>query len=229
MAGINLIKRLKEQKSGAKMSSPSGGFGGFGGGSSSLGSEASDVSSGDKLKIVLMLLLWAGAYYGRVYKDQRISELETAKKNEIAAVDQLVSAEKSKMTALKSLAQEAEAYERQMAELQRKLTVIESLGKNKNLAVRMVDFIVSEMPANVWLQKMNLDTKLESKVDLQGNATSMQVVSEFMKRLEGAVFFPSWQLVETKKEETALSGDPKKKEAIPESRSFQLNAKVVPL
>lgn len=238
MSGINLVKKLKDYKAGGsnQVAPKKPGFKldfSFG---NSGGESTPEVSSKDKVLFFLFLVGAGLGYYATIYGKEYTDRITIQKQSEIAAFDAKIASEKSKLQTLKGLAQEADAYEKQMQDLQRKLAVIESLGKNRNLAVRMVDFIVSEMPNNVWLNKMTLDTKIESKVEISGNAMSLQVVSEFMKRLEGAVFFPSWQLIETQKQESVAVGMPvkmgstdKKRDVIPDARSFLLNARVVPL
>ncbi|MBS1982783.1 MAG: PilN domain-containing protein [Bdellovibrionales bacterium] len=229
MAGVNLVKRLKERKTGVGPGAGSRGklFGmdmpTFSGGSSI------EISSGDRIRILLMVASIGAGFFMRSFVRDFTSRKEAALRVEVNKLDQQIAEEKKKLDALKGLAQEADAYERQMAELQRKLAIIESLGKNRNLAVRMVDFIVSEMPSNIWLAKMNLDTRTEQKVEVLGNATSLQLVSEFMRRLEGAVFFPRWQLVETSSRDASTASDPKANKGPSDVRSFSLNAKVVPL
>lgn len=245
MAGINLVRKLKQSREGggdapkkslfSGISMPS--FGGGGGGSS-----GESISMGDKVRILLMLAGIAAIPLARDQVREYTAKIEVEKRAEIQSFDQQIAAESSKLNQLKGLASEADAYEKQMQELSRKLAMIEALGKNRNLAVRMVDFVVSEMPSNLWLTKMNLDVKQDQKIEVAGNATTMQTVSDFLKRLEGAVFFPAWQLVETAKVDgggagagggafsSGQSNARSSQVVIPtDTKSFQVNARVVPL
>ena len=229
MAGINLVKRLKERATG-EASGGSGSRRNFAADVDRIKEGWANLANADKIRAVLFVAALSSIYFARVWVGDYTLELETVKRQEIETVHQQVAAERQKLEQLKGLAQESEAVERQLADLRRRLTIIQSLGKNRNLAVRMVDYIVGRMPERLWLRSLALETKVDSVVKLIGNASDMQTVSRFMKDLEGAVFFPSWALLEAQKTEEADTGKPRPGMTTPsEYRSFSLNAKVVPL
>lgn len=224
MAGINLIRKIRDRRSGAGNAAPKKPGIDLSAIGASLSGGASEMSPADGIRILLFVGAGALAYMSPDFVTNYTQPIEQEKRQQVAQVDQQIAAERRKMDALKGLAAEADAFEKQLQELKRKLAIIEGLGKNRNLAVRMVDFIVSEMPGNAWLTRVTLDTRQDPKVELTGNATTMQVVSEFMKRLEGAVFFPRWQLIDTSKAEGGATA-----KGPPDAKGFSMNARVVPL
>jgi Tfp pilus assembly protein PilN len=68
---------------------------------------------------------------------------------------------------------------------------------NRDKVVRMVDFIITKMPEPIWISELRLEAKAGTAVDLKGFSTTYQTISTYFTRLEDAVFFTDWQLVET--------------------------------
>jgi hypothetical protein len=100
-----------------------------------------------------------------------------------------------------------------------------------------VDFVVQEMPHNIWIRDVKVNLVDDQAFTLTGNALTMQVVGDFLQKLQPGSFFNSWSLVETRKLEPSKSGSPN--EAVnpeekdlarflpPDSKSFEITAKVV--
>ncbi len=196
MAGINLAKQIKNRPTQDYSAAPS---------MNSAPDSASTYSEGgmgefgrEEIIRLIMVLVGVGIIYGAKFAvtdyTQRITDEKQAVINKIAAE---VSAEQAKLASLKDLQAEEEAFNKRVEELQKKLDLVESVSRNRNTLVRMVDFAVTEMPRSVWLSQISVDLGEASRIELQGRSTTMQLVSEYLKRLEGAVFFPDWQLVET--------------------------------
>jgi hypothetical protein len=108
---------------------------------------------------------------------------------------------------------------------------VEAVQQNRNSLIRMVDFVVSQMPNDVWMRKLEVDIQQgpnnpESKISVLGSAITLQAVSEFLKKLENAVFFPTWDLTQTQSVSGATSGnstDP------PDSKTFEITSRIVSL
>jgi Tfp pilus assembly protein PilN len=243
MPGINLVGQLKNPAA-----APSGGFdaggdlGGEGGPGlferlrSMSGPSSLEWGREDTLRLLLVLLA-LGAHFGsRYFLDDYKMRLEGEVQAQIGEIEQQIANENRKLEGLRSLQAEAEAYDKQMGELRRKLELVESVSKNRNLIVRMVDFVVTEMPPAIWLGKLQVETGEKNEIDIAGSALNLQIVSEFMKRLEGAVFFPRWTLKETTVDTSganaagvpSVGGGAKANLPPPESKRFQINATVVP-
>jgi Tfp pilus assembly protein PilN len=240
MTSINfvgeILKRKKRIAEGEKGESAGGGFlaklrglgGGGGGGEGGLTLEARE-----KTMLMLGLLGIASIFGGRYYvTDVMIPPLRKNLTDRVEQINTDIAAERNKLAQFDSIKNEIDQYDKQMAELRTKLQLIESVQKNRNSIVRMVDFVITELPENVWLSDVSVDISTKTgagmgKVDLSGKALSMQLVSEFVKRLEGAVFFPRWDLAETvSSQETGGSGANVKSY---ESKSFKISAEVTSL
>lgn len=226
MAGINFADQLKESTRGGAASSGTPGRFDTGGGGSF------DFESHDKGRLLILVIGIAAIFGAKYYARTHAENLTRERENEIAQYEVTINTEKQKLASLKDIAAEAETYNKRLEELQQKIGLVESVSNNRNLLVRMVDFTVSEMPGSLWLSKVSVDTGADSKIDLTGYAMSLQLVGEFLKRLEGAVFFPSWNLVETESPgPSGVANDANRNGKpigiVPESKRFTLNARVV--
>jgi len=225
MGGINLVDQLKNSGGDTYANAPISDGGGMS--MSKMSFSTDDFGKEDLLRLILILvglgLVWGAKYFVQDYGAKQIEENRV----QIAKLDTEITSIQNKLGTLKELKAEEEAFVVKLAELQKKMDLVENTGRHRNLLVRMIDFIVNEMPSSIWLTGINADVGLEAKIDLFGNATSMQLVSEFMKRLEGAVFFPNWNLVETVNVPATAASDGRTRVGPSESKSFTIGAKVI--
>lgn len=260
MTSINLMKTLKSKKSGAP--------GGIAGGSNSglMGMIRKFTEGGaalDERERLLLVLFLVGigsifgtrTYLSTFYFPGREEEI----RNQIAAEDAKIAEINNKLKAFDAIKNDIASFDQNMAQVREKLNLIESVQKGRNSIVRMIDFVVGEMPDGVWLANIKIDNSAGvqgaagampqpntgpmgsdgpslGSVAVRGSALTLQLVSEFMKRLEGAIFFPKWNLVETRDETSSASplpgfggaGNAAQQRPI-EAKSFEINAKVVSL
>ncbi len=261
MGSINLVKSLKAKKSGA-----TGGIAG-GSGSGLMGMIRKFTESGAALdqreKLLLVLfLLGIGSIFGTqqylsvFYFPSREEEVKT----QIAQEEAKIADVAQKLKAFDSIKSDIATFETSMAQVREKLNIIESVQKGRNSIVRMVDFVISEMPDGVWLTNIKIENQTGpsnigggapsltpppnatgdgpsiGNVQVRGSALSLQLVSEFIKRLEGAIFFPKWILVETRDDASGgvpqgLPGQTPAGQVLKpfDAKSFEINAKVVSL
>lgn len=238
MPGINLVTQLRNPgsaSSGGSADLESGGGSSFLERFRSMSSDGADWSREDTVRVVLAIIGIAGLFGMRYFVEDYTAKQQVELDAQVSQLDQQIAAENKKFNSLKGLKAEAEAYDKQMAELQRKLELVESVSKNRNLVVRMTDFLVTEMPPSIWLGKLNLEAGDKNEVEINGGALNLQIVSEYVKRLEGAVFFPKWQLKETVADASAGPGSGAqqskgtvKTAPVPrDTKRFQISAKVV--
>ncbi len=228
MAGVNLLKELERHKKtagGAGDAASSGGGGRFSFLSS--GGSRIDLTSAEKGKLAILALALVIHFVGGAQLQSYIKRVTDGKNAEIAQLDSQIAAEKSKLARLSQIQEEIKRFEAQMADIQRKLQVVETVQYNRNAALRMVDLVISEMPETMWLRKVDLNIEggvgPTSKLALDGSATSNQVISSYMKRMETSAFFSNWQLQGTQRQTaTANSGTREP----PLSNSFTLTATV---
>ncbi len=230
MAGINLIRQIDKAAA-----APSGGtveivsedrespF-------KALSVSLDDFSPQDYARLALLIFGLILVWVTPRAVDFVTEKLMVEQRAEIQKIDEKITVAETKLGALKDLKAEEDDFVKKTAEIQKKLDLVDSVGKNRNLMVRMIDYVVNEMPSSLWLTQINVgiegEKSVDGKIDLFGNAISMQLVSEFMKRLEGAVFFPNWQLIETENQLAIPSGN-KKSKGPAESKSFAISAKVL--
>ncbi|HVJ64541.1 MAG TPA: PilN domain-containing protein [Bdellovibrionota bacterium] len=242
MGKINLIDQLRKRGGSSSADIGGGKASVFAKGSEEVEfEESSDSGDGggldayEKRKVVMLLfgimLVLGGRqlvplYTGGIEGEARQTESELITK---------IAAEKKKAEELKLVQEEMKQYEGRVEDLRSKLQKVQQLEANRNLLVRMTDYIVKEMPQRLWFDNLDLDTR--AKVLISGYSSNYQIVSDFMKKLEGAVYFPKWRLVQTENQpENVSSMAPSVKldsaNAIvtpPDSKKFTLEAEAAKL
>jgi Tfp pilus assembly protein PilN len=225
MSRINLVKQLKERRNATRTGTVPGLSGGglktlF----TNLGATSNQLDQREKVLLILFFLGFGSIFATRTYLSAvYFPSQEEIVQQEMMQLDTQLSQINTKLAAYDSIKNDIESFERKMGEVREKLSVIESVQKGRNAIVRMVTLIVEEMPTALWLSQLKIETFLEKinptlpaataaqpggiqnttdksigSVSVRGNALSLQVVSQFIKELEGAVFFPKWNLVETR-------------------------------
>ncbi len=245
MAGINLVDQLNKPRGrhgteaeGYESASEGGGL--FARLRASAGAGSSEGFSSEDSAYLLRFLLGIGLIFGGRYLVENYTHrIQAELQAQVNEHQQQIAAEANKLRGLQGIRAELDDYERQMGELRRKLELIQSVGRNRNLVVRAIDYAITEMPESLWLKSVEIAVGTEGRIDLNGYALTHQIISEYARRLEGGVFFPSWNLVETISEETASrptlggtitsgAGTTPSSQMIGAKR-FSLNAKVLPL
>lgn len=243
MGKINLIDQLRNRGTGGAASAPKSSMFGFLKNKSTSdkmsdlqfdeGASGSDLDAYEKRKVVMLLVGIALVLGGRQLVPMYTAEVENSVRNDIAELDAKISVEQAQAEQLKMVQEEMNQYESRVGDLNAKLKKIRQLNEERNLLVRMTDYIIKEMPSRLWFETIELDTR--SMVKITGYSTNYQLVSDFMKKLEGAVYFPKWRLLQT--ESKSLPGtiqdseSPKTDEvSIPlDSKQFVLEAETVSL
>jgi hypothetical protein len=190
MAGVNLLKQLRREEVSQEAVVSKFSLG---------GGALEDLSSYQKFKLLLLFLGFFVYYFGRdhfntTYLPSKLVEPQA----QLERINNEIAAAKRKLSENEEITKAANAYEQQIQELRRKIQTIENIKKsNRDKVLRMVDFIVSKMPEPVWISELKLEAKAGTDVDLQGFSMSYQTISTFFSRLEDAVFFRDWQLIES--------------------------------
>jgi Tfp pilus assembly protein PilN len=238
MATINLVKQIRARKDGRKDAEAAA--------PSALQNMriVIDLDRGERVRAAILAAAFASIFLGKALVATYTSTMAASVQSQIAEYDQQIAAEQQKLASFKSIEGEISSYEAKMREARDKLTIIEGVRKNRNALVRMLDFVVGEMPSSIWLTKVTIDNtpggttdpggSKQGTVQVTGFAISLQLVSEFMKRLEGAVFFPRWELVETNNQPgsattPAPQGSTAGASIPPDAKSFDINARIVTL
>jgi len=213
MAGVNLIKQIRKIQRGDKAVSNVGKLPDLRGQLDELvekvKSNFTEFDASDALRLGLFILGVIILVGSRAFIADYHSKVETEMTQQRDQLDAQIIAEAQKLKALDEIIKESESLDKQIAELERKLNLIQTVILNRNAPVKMVDFVITEMPESVWLEKMELEPREGGKIDLSGFALSLQVVSDFITKLENAVYFPSWQLVEGSEDSSSRTGTPR--------------------
>jgi type IV pilus assembly protein PilN len=114
-------------------------------------------------------------------------------------VDQDIATAREQQARLNSLIKEVSQYEARRAQLQQRVVLIEQLRKGQSLPVQLLDYVSKSVPEMLWLTAMEQDGV--ANLTIEGRATTMIAVSDFVANLGNTTFFTKpIDLVETKAE-----------------------------
>ncbi len=189
--------------------------------------ETEDVDDGYVKKRLLLMVIAAGIIFGaRHYVIDELKNKIVVLETESTELTKKIEAEKKRSAELAEIRNEMIDFDRQVAQLRERLAAIRSVGKNRNLIVRMMDYLISEMPQRVWISDIELGRT--TKVKMKGTAVTLQIVSEYIKRLQGAIFFPEWTLKKATGDSRRQAQKPVQGIEVPaDVKDFELEAKVV--
>jgi type IV pilus assembly protein PilN len=100
----------------------------------------------------------------------------------------------AKISELKQKLKDVEDYEKRNAVFQQRKQIIETLGRNKSLPVKIVDEISKLLPAGVWLTSM--DVKGDN-INLGCSAFSNSDVVNYVDNLKNSKIFTEVYLLES--------------------------------
>ena len=211
MAGVNLLKQVRSEEV-VEQSAVSSAGGAF-----------SEISVGDKIRLLLFVGGFVVFYGVRGYITDSYLPSKLEEPNaEIARIAGELSAVNAKKAQLAELEKELQENENRITELKNKIAIVNRIkNSNRDKVVRMVDYIVNQMPEPIWISDMKVDAKAGSEVELNGFSMNHQTISAFFTKLENGVFFSQWQLVDATREKVKSGAD---KEF--DASRFQLRAQV---
>jgi len=132
--------------------------------------------------LLIVGVLAAGGHWYLLHRDlvERKEQIAVAKRE----VDELA-----------PIIAEVEAYKRSKAELQRKITIIDSLKSEQKIPVRVMDEVSKALPGLLWLTRLE-DRK--NKLTVAGQALNTNAVATFIENLDNVEFFDEPILKETR-------------------------------
>lgn len=226
--GINLLDHIDEEFTSSELvddsaisEAPKKRF------SFSFGSSGAGMDTREQIRLLFTLLLAAGAYFGPHYYEETLLEQSNAKRQELSALQANVKKQEGLASELKAIREEMVEYDKRMDELRRKTKKVHSLNDNRNFIVRSVDFFVSQMPQDVWLSSLEIERGDGGTIIAEGFSSDLQSVSDFMKTLESAVFYPTWILESTSHESSGTQGDDSKISTPRDVKRFRIRANIV--
>lgn len=122
-----------------------------------------------------------------------------------ARVDQEILDAEAETRRLRSVLTQVQQFETRRAQLQQRVTLIEELRKGQSGPVHMLDAISRSLPDRLWLTELN---QKEAEVLIEGVATSLTALSDFVANLEASGSFKRpVEIVQSQVETTQAAGD----------------------
>lgn len=192
MAGINLLKQLKADDIPVEVDTASAASSSF---------NFDDLKSSEKIKLALIVGGFFAFHFGTEWFTGTYlpGELKTPQA-ELTSIQQKISATQGKLNELRELEKFIEEHNREIQELKARIRALEEIKQGqRDRAVRMVDFIVNQMPEPVWITSLQVGSNPGEQVVLQGFSRNYQNISTFFTKLETGVYFGGWELVSTQR------------------------------
>jgi type IV pilus assembly protein PilN len=143
--------------------------------------KAFSIQTGHKLTVACSLLLvGAGLLIGWRY--WRLGRESTR-------LDQEISSAQQETQQLHSVILQVQQIEQRRAQLQQRVTLIEELRRNQTGPVHMLDQISRALPEMLWLTALKQSLSDSNEVMIDGLATSLTTVSDFVANLESSGYF----------------------------------------
>jgi Tfp pilus assembly protein PilN len=151
------------------------------------GAGASEIDLGDQksaliLAVVYAVVLGGGWWYADDQKLAMIAEVDA----EAATLDSkinLLSSELGKTSGYELIKKSLEADEKT---IRTKINTIQELIRERSVPPKILTTLSESIPKEVWLREFSLKDR---HFKLAGGASSMDVVSDFMKGLEETIYF----------------------------------------
>jgi len=107
---------------------------------------------------------------------------------ESAALDTQIAAAQKETARLHSIITQVQQFEQRKAQLQQRVALIEELRKDQTGPVHMLDQISRSLPPMLWLTQSK-QTATANEVTIEGRATTLTALSDFVKNLEDSGYF----------------------------------------
>jgi type IV pilus assembly protein PilN len=101
-------------------------------------------------------------------------------------IDAEIAAAQQETTRLHSVIQQVQQFEQRKAQLQQRVVLIEQLRKGQTGPVHMLDQISRALPQLLWLTELK---QTGTDIVIEGRATSLTGLSEFVANLEASGYF----------------------------------------
>lgn len=131
-----------------------------------------DLSSQNLSAILLGLGLVLGILIGGAWK--------WVKNGELAREQAKVAQAQEELRKLEEILKEVEAFKKQQADLQTRITVIKGLMASRRGPVEVMDGVSMALPDLVWLTAMNVTDK---SVELSGEAMNTNAIATFIENI----------------------------------------------
>ena len=104
-------------------------------------------------------------------------------------LDQDIEKARQETVQLQSLIAQVQQFEKQKAQLQQRVQLIEQLRKNQTGPVHMLDQISRALPSMLWLTDVKQAPNAASEVQIEGKCMTLTGLSDFVANLEASGYF----------------------------------------
>jgi len=109
-----------------------------------------------------------------------------ALQNESKQLDIDIANSQQEATRLHAIIAQVQEFEKQKAQLQQRVVLIEQLRKSQTGPVHMLDQISRSLPPMLWLTALKQD---DTAITMEGRCTSLTALSDFVANLEATGYF----------------------------------------
>lgn len=106
--------------------------------------------------------------------------------NESKELDQQIVDAQRETARLASVIQQVQQFEAQRAQLQQRVTLIETLRKGQTGPVHLLDQVSRSLPDTMWLTEMK---QTSNDIAIEGRCTTLTALSDFVSALESSSYF----------------------------------------
>jgi hypothetical protein len=160
-------------------------------------------ADGDKRAAVILTVVYAaflGAGYW--YSGQRKTEMLEAVSSESASLDSKLNLLTSELNKTNGYEQTKKSLEEDEKTIRTKIETIQELIRDRTTPPKILTTLSESIPKEVWLQEFSLK---DQHFKISGSASSMDVVSDFMKSLEETIYFKN-VVLKSSKQDTVKGG-----------------------
>lgn len=86
-----------------------------------------------------------------------------------------------------------EGFDQKVRDYQSKIKAVSSTNLSKNRLIKALEYVAVEMPKEVWFNEISTSDQ-DRKATFDGYSLNAQSVSEFIKKLDSSIYFPSTKL-----------------------------------
>ena len=127
----------------------------------------------------LIALAVAPVLYGLI-----LTAIVLVNNHQIAVLDEMIQEEETALARYRPALAKIDQLTAERAELQSRLDAMESLDRDRRLAVRLLETVNRSVPPYLWIERMEETGAPGVEIEIEGNTFSNLVVSDLIERLE---------------------------------------------
>lgn len=183
-----------------------------------LGIKPEDFSALQPVLIKVAVLgagLYLADYIPNYFYQQKMQELD----QRIAGLNERKNALSSEMASKKEITKKMEQLNKEEIDIQRQLNAVAALQRDRSLAFRTLDNIVTAVPPKVWVTKLSYNNR---SMNIRGSSWEYFPINDFIKTLNEYTQYMNvnFKGIETETSSKPLAGVP---EAVQRIKTFDVD------